>query len=366
MRILGGARAAAGARQPVGGPASIAGVWALKACDTIAQVLAADVSAALAVAGVRGFSIRILWKTLWANGGPADPLGLIQAALNVLKPGQKLAVRFVAGSNCPADVLANVRTYTATGVDPCSAAGNVLPLPFLADGTPNVPFEAFYDQELAFLAGIAEQHPDTIAELRAPQYGDDFAECNNGSDVQGLNGAYAGGGYSTANWVAAHERIFDLAYNRCMPLNLPLEHPLSGCGPLTTAGAQLAAYYATKPRADLVYVQANGLSAPSSPGGPGQTWGAGAFGTNNQAQEAQLRAGGFIAGVQHGLQMINPGDQPDWEALFGLAYQLNARTLEVYTGASFTGANAATLATQIAKFNANYGARTAAGQRIAA
>lgn len=409
-------------------------VWALQAklpSDAPSILTAAAVTSALATTGVAGYSVRLAWSDLWSNGGPADNQGLMASAASMLNPGQKLMIRFVAGTQTPPDVLAACDnhvpaspcgngvtsaggagvTYTATTLvdtaNPftasqanntiiagnsyavCTASTNgppgtltvaqwlgagtpangtayttgAAPTPFhngnvsgITDGSPNTQFEAFYQRQLDFM--LAQMKAlgvgSVIVMARAPQYGDQFAELNHGATLRGLTG------YSYANWLTGHKRLFDLARLTFAPAGVPYEHPLTGCGPIhggaTPASQDLATYYAQQDPSGLCWVQGNGAgiqnyaSAPGNADPQASNAGFGLAGATVISSEVALKAAIRTAGLRRAAQMIQVGDHSDWPQIFTNLIGYGCQILEVYTGASFTGTHSADLVAQIARF----------------
>jgi hypothetical protein len=319
---------------------AVAGVWALKACSTVAQVQAADVQTALQMAGVRGFSMRVPWSVWWSNGAPGDPLGLIAAAQTMVatygQPGARLRLRFVAGTSTPADVLAACRSYVGDGSDPCITSGLSAPVPFHTDGTVNSEFVALFTQEANWFYGQCLAVNAALASL--PHWGDNFAELNNGAQLRGLTG------YSYANWLTAHKALINVidAIYAANGFLIPYEHPLTGCGPLSgafPASNDIGAYLANL-RGLNTYVSAQGTGL--------NPWGVGFWGTTSQATEILLRAG-YNNNVGHLAQMINPIAYTDtqWRQIINACISQRVIGLEVYVGAGFSGITAA----RVAEFN---------------
>ncbi len=357
-RAASGTRLASSARAIT--PPPLAGVWALRACAQISDVQGADVSAALANSWVKGFSMRVPWAIVAnSDGSFNDSLGMIQAADAMRKAsgisGQQLAVRFVAGARypsvgnfggTPAGVCSVVNTYNAAGGDPCASSGDVVPLPFHSDGSPNTEFETIYQNFLTAFIPYCLKYG--VSEIRAPWYGDQFAELNHGLELRSAPG------YTYNNMLTAHQRLFDIAYNACVQYGLPIEHPLSGCGPLNQLSPDLATYMLTKSRPDLIYIQGNGAGM--------QSYGFSLFGASSQTSENQVRVG-LRPGLQFGAQMIQPGDYSNWPGIFQGAMTLGCRVFEIYTNlgsgdgahpgqTSFSGTNNAVLAAIAPKYNA--------------
>lgn len=311
---------------------AVAGTWALQqvsSAEQLRRLVPKVVSPALRTPGLRGFSLRVPWHAV------ADDFALLEAGL-ALARRHKLAysVRFMAGRHTPRGVFEKgCRFYERPArADPQRRR---VPVPFLADGSPNAVFEAAYEQFTARLARWCRSRGVRL--LHMAWYGQDWAELNHGREIRRLKG------YSYANWLGAHTRLMDIAFRHAGD-DLAVEFPFSGYGPLTQAAMDLAVHAerrlgAWSPR---FFFQANGW-------GPRGDWGAPTPATEAAFDRVWARP------VFRGQQAIQPRDY-DWAALYVLLRQNRATYCEVYTP-SFTLARRGVLAEQIARF-AGQGATT--------
>jgi hypothetical protein len=321
---------------PPPNPLPISGTWAIKqvvtASDASGDFLLFGATGALRTPGLRGFGARIPWKSMDHDSTVLDASLAVANGQNLphgVAPMTPVAFspRLVTGSWTPQSYFdAGGPFFTAASVTPNdpSCPGNVctVPTPFMSDGSPNTIFEGMYDSEVSFLADWCRTHG--IRLLHLPWYGVDYAELNNGAEVQALPG------YSYESWLVAHERLVDIAFRYAGP-DLAIEFPLSGYGPLVNADTDLANYIAARSGGNTgsVFVQANGL-------GP-QTFGISDWGTTDGTIEGLKDAASWPKPIGHGEQMIDQGEYA-WDAIYSDLLTNGARYVEVY---SFTIANPA-------------------------
>jgi len=298
---------------------AVCGTWALQQVSSrgeLQRLLPRRIAPALATPDLRGFSLRVPWKAI------ARDYSLLDAGRRIAR-GRRLAfsVRFMAGRHTPAAVFdAGCRHYLRKG--------EKVPVPFLADGSPNAVFEKAYE---AFVARLADWcRKNDVRLLHLAWYGQDWAELNHGREVRGLKG------YSRENWLRAHKRLIDIGLKHAEPA-LAVEFPFSGYGPLTEVAAALADYVVEKvgPSNPVFFCQANGWGA------------AGEWGAPNGRTEAQFDRV-WRRPICRGLQAIQPHDF-DWAEMYRKARACKATYCEVYVP-SFTRKNGDQLAGEIAKF----------------
>lgn len=278
----------------------------------------AQIESALTLPGVVGLSLRFRWNVIDTD------FSLLEAGLAIAQgKGKAFSVRVMAGKYTPA------RVFTDGSPSYLLSSGLKVPTPFTATGSPNLVFEAAYDEFVGRLAGWARAHG--VALLHLPWYGQDWAELNLGPEVR------AAPGYSLSAWTTAHRRLVDIAARYSGP-ELAVELPLTGSGPLATGpSAGLADYIIATVGAgsDRFFIQANGW-------GPNGEWG-----TTSATTEAQFDQI-WQKPVLRGLQAIQPQDY-DWTQLYGSLSSIGATYAEVYL-ASFSLARKELLAAEIARF----------------
>jgi hypothetical protein len=280
------------------------------------QRLQPMLSTALSTPDLRGFSLRVPWRS-------------IDTDFKVLEAGRDLArrnrlsfsVRFMAGRHTPARVFESGSPFYLRD-------GDKVPIPFLPDGSPNTFFEAAYKDLAARLAVWCRLN--SVPLLHLAWYGQDWAELNHGDEVR------AAKGYRYENWITAHLRLIDIALNLA-GRGLSTELPFSGHGPLTDVAMRFADYVIDQLGSwdRRFFCQANGW-------GPQGEWGA----PNEDTEAAFDRV--WAKPICRGLQMIQPRDY-DWPAVFRRLYDTKAAYGEIYA-ASFTLEHKKSLADEAHKF----------------
>ncbi len=304
-------------------PESVAGTWVLQQAASPGELqreLRRSLASALDTPHIRGFCLRFPWKAA------DEDFSLIEAGLKIARAhGVSYSIRFMAGRHTPDRVFARGCRFYLGG-----RSGNErVPVPFLADGSPNTVFEAEYEAYVARLAAWCRSREVRL--LHLAWYGQDWAELNHGKEVRSQ------AGYSYANWLRAHERLLDIGLKHAEK-DLAIELPFSGYGSLTDAAVSLADHVVGEigQRNPLFFCQANGW-------GPNGDWG---------APSPEVEAGFdrvWQKPICRGQQAIQPGDYA-WPELFRKLYENRATYCEVYAP-SFTLKRSAELAAEIRKFD---------------
>jgi hypothetical protein len=300
---------------------AVSGTWVLQQISSAQELerLAPMLSTALSTANLRGFSLRVPWKSIDEN------FALLDAGRALARShGLVFSVRFMAGRHTPARVFEAGSPFYLRGDER-------VPVPFLPDGSPNTFFEAEYKKLVAKLASWCRANSAPL--LHMAWYGQDWAELNHGQEVRAVKG------YSYENWLRAHLRLIDIALATA-DRSLSTELPFSGHGPLTDVAMRFADYVVGEIGGwnPAFFCQANGW-------GPKGEWGA----PNQDTEDAFDRI--WTKPICRGLQMIQPQDY-DWTSVFARLYQTLATYCEVYAP-SFTLAHAKQLAEEIRKFKAH-------------
>ena len=310
---------AAPADKPAGNLDAVSGTWVLQQVGSrqeLDRLLPRAIAPALATPKLRGFSLRVPWRAVH------EDFALLDAGREIARE-RKLAfsIRFMAGRHTPKEVFEKgCRSYLRRG--------ERVPVPFLADGSPNLAFEKQYDAFVGRLADWCRRRGVRL--LHLAWYGQDWAELNHGKEVRALPG------YSYENWLRAHKRLLDIGLKHA-DAKLAVELPFSGYGPLTEAAAAFADHVVAKlgPADPRFFCQANGW-------GPRGEWGAPSPQTEASFDRVWSRP------ICRGLQAIQPQDF-DWPAMFARLYAAKATYCEIYAP-SFTRPNRAQLAQEIARF----------------
>ena len=299
----------ASASAKLSNPEAVKGVWILAgnsgtAIDNIAdlEALRPNLDEALSMEGVKGFSMRVTWRS-------------IENDLSLLDAGKKIAdekhlafsLRFLAGYRTPESVFEAGSPYYM--VKETDGGGGKVPVPFMKDGSPNVAFEKSYEQMLQRLVPWCKANGVRL--LHCPWYGHAWAELNNAVDVRNQPG------YTYDRWFDAHIRLLNIGLKYADD-DLAVEYPMSGGGPTADSVSQIADYVWDKlgPNNPRFFLQANGW-------GPGGYWGS----PNPETEKLKSRC--FERPVLRGLQSIRQGDY-DWTELFAKLRAINATYCEIY------------------------------------
>ena len=286
------------------------GTWVLQQVGSASELdsWAARIDAALALPGVVGLSLRLPWDAL-----EQDPTLLDRGLALAEARGKEFTVRFMAGRWTPD------RVFEAGASSFVSAAGDVVPTPFGADGSPGNPvFEREFDKAVGMLAAWSRAHDVHV--LHLPWYGFLWAEIYNGSELEALPG------YSWEAWLEGHRRLAEIALGHA-GADLAVEFAMSGhWGAHPQGGGDVADALVdlAGPDSPVLIVQGNGFGRFS-----------------NRTTDRP---------IAHAKQMYDGADY-DWESLFTTLVANDERYLEIYT-ASFARPNRAVLAAEVAEFAA--------------
>lgn len=288
----------------------VCGTWALQQVSSTTDLARrkTTIDTSLAFANMRGFSMRVPWKS-------------IDTDFAVLDEGKKIAdahrkaysVRFMAGRHTPARIFdAGAHYYLLNG--------EKIPTPFAPDGTPGNPiFEAEWDKVVSKMA--AWSRANNVKLLHVAWWGRLWAEIDNGEDT-----IQRAPGYTREAWLAGHKRLVDIAHKYSGP-DLAIEFPLSGYwGGWNAAAADLIKHMMLRfgQWSPLLFVQANVLGVYNAdPSGP--------------------------HAVYHGMQMFDQNDYL-WPDIFRELYAKKSVYVEIYVP-SFALPNRAKLQTEITRFS---------------
>jgi hypothetical protein len=286
---------------------AVKGVWVLAGNSGTAidgasdlEILRPNLEKALAIPGVKGFSLRVTWNSL------RDDLNLLEQGKRIADAhGLAFSFRVLAGYRVPPSIFAD---GSPTYLDEQSR-GRPIPAPFNQDGSPNEVFERHYDRLLQRVTTWARANGVRL--VHCPWYGLAWAELNHHLGVRGAPG------YTYERWYRAHTRLFDIAI-KYADESLAIELPLSGGGPTGDTVSQLADYFLQQlgPRSERFFFQANGW-------GPTGYWG------SPDPQMEMLKRRAFDRPVLRGLQSIRQGAY-DWRELFTLLRNVEATYCEIY------------------------------------
>lgn len=307
---------------------AIAGTWVLQQVSNMQELerlLPKAIAPALSTPYVRGFCLRVPWKSIDKD------FSLLEAGLRIAREHRlAYSVRFMAGRHTPQRVFdKGCRFYSITGRRPsASGSSEKIPAPFLQDGSPNTVFENEYERFVNKLARWCRRNDVRL--LHLAWYGRHWAELNHGKEVRALQG------YTFENWLNAHIRLLDIGL-KCAAEDLAVELPFSGYGPLTEAASLFADHVVRKigPSNQSFFCQANGW-------GPRGDWGA----PNANTETAFDRV--WTKPICRGQQAIQPHDF-DWAPMYEKLYRNRATYCEVYTP-SFLREHKRELAAQIRRF----------------
>lgn len=296
---------------------AVKGVWILAgnsgtAIDSIAELeaLRRTLDSALAIEGVKGFSLRVTWNAIHRD------LALLEHGKRLADDrGLAFSFRVLAGYRVPPDLFADGSPWY---LDP-EGREQKIPAPFHPDGAPNEVFERHYVAMLRRVTTWARANGVRL--VHCPWYGLSWAELNHHVAVRRAPG------YTYDRWFDAHARLLDLALEFADD-QLALEFPLSGGGPTGDSVAQLVDHAWTRlgPNRERFFFQANGW-------GPGGYWGS----PNREMEMLKRRA--FERPVLRGLQSIRQGAY-NWQELFAYLREVRATYCEIYADTlDFAGAD---------------------------
>lgn len=280
-------------------PTSTRKVWCLQQTP----VVSSQINSAMALSEVTGFSVRFPWR---------DHSDSMLNSAYALRNGKDFSLRFMAGRHTPEDIILAGPHYNSDD--------GVSPTPFNSNGSPNLQFEAAYEDFCNELADWAVAHGVKL--LHLSWYAQAWAELNHGAEVR------AQPGYSYANWLNSHKRLVDIGYRvwQAHP-SLTIEWPLSGYGPIsgnTPAAKDLANYMISKWGAgsDDFRGQANGW-------GPNGVWGASTATTENQLT-SEVKPINFKRGIQ-AIQPTTNWTDAQVESMLDELTEWTADYCELYT-----------------------------------
>ena len=318
----------------------ICGTWVLQQVSSqeeLDRLILTTISPALKTAHVRGFCLRVPWKSV------DQDFSLLEAGRDIARRHHvAFSVRFMAGRHTPERVFdKGARFYLVTARRRAGpGAAEKVPAPFLSNGAPNAVFEDEYEQFVARLASWCRKNDVHL--LHLAWYGQHWAELNHGKEIRAIEG------YSFENWLRAHLRLLDIGLKYAAD-DLAVEFPFSGYGPLTEAASRFADHVVTRlgPHNQKFYCQANGW-------GPRGDWGALSAATEAAFDKVWQKP------ICRGQQAIQPSDFP-WSQLYEKLYQNQSTYCEVYAP-SFLGKKRGELAKEIQAF-AEHCRETASPQR---
>ena len=164
----------------------ICGTWVLQQVSSrgeLDRLVPTTISPALKTPHVRGFCLRVPWKTIDRN------FALLQAGRDIARQhGVAYSVRFMAGRHTPRRVFdKGARFYLLPAQRRAgTVAAEKVPAPFLSDGSPNVAFETEYAQFVERLASWCRT--SDVQLLHLAWYGQHWAELNHGKEVRRWKG----------------------------------------------------------------------------------------------------------------------------------------------------------------------------------
>ena len=287
--------------------AAVKGVWILAgnsgtAIDSIEQLesLRRTLDPALAIEGVKGFSLRVTWNAIHRD------LSLLEHGKRIAdERGLAFSFRVLAGYRVPQQLFADGSPWY---LDP-EGRDLKIPAPFQPDGSPNEVFERHYTGMLRNVTTWARANGVRL--VHCPWYGLSWAELNHHTAVRRASG------YTYDRWLDAHTRLFDLAL-AFADERLAIELPMSGGGPTGDSVAQLVDYAWTQlgSNSDRFFFSANGW-------GPDGYWG------SPKAEMELLKRRAFERPVLRGLQSIRQGAY-DWRELFTYLRDVRGTYCEIY------------------------------------
>ena len=296
---------------------AVKGVWILAGNSGTAinsiedlQSLHRTLDPALAIDGVKGFSLRVTWSAIHRD------LSLLEHGKRIAdERGLAFSFRVLAGYRVPPELFADGSPWY---LDP-EGRDRKIPTPFQPDGSPNEVFERHYSAMLRTVTTWARANGVRL--VHCPWYGLSWAELNHHIAVRRAPG------YTYDRWFDAHTRLFDLAV-AFADERLAIELPMSGGGPTGDSVAQLAdhAWARLGPKSDRFFFSANGW-------GPGGYWGS----PNPEMEMLKRRA--FERPLLRGLQSIRQGAY-DWRELFADLRDVHVTYCEIYAETlDFAGAD---------------------------
>lgn len=368
-------------------PAEQCGTWALLQVDEVADLngtaggafehTTTAINYALSYDDITGLSVRVPWSALdvgW-GGTPTNPTHAIldKAYAITSTRGLQLAVRWLAGWNCPARFFTGgtpLVDFEVGSHNDCTgypsetvhkpSVGQEVPMPFKADGSRQTGFETEYGLLLDKLIVWAKSKATPIKLIHCPQYGQNYAELSYGSDVQNATG------YTLTRFLNGHKWLIDLLVAR-RTADIIFEQPLSGFGsgmpstsppiPETLMDYALdVSRFGSHP--DDYVVQANGWQDDQDWNNPADP-----LGTSTATQGDKWLSQVFRTTPSTRAEQAAAVTQPSgfsWPDAFTRLVENQAEYCEIYT-ASFAagqpgaGAGSSVLQTQISAFSSGAG-----------
>jgi hypothetical protein len=281
------------------------GTWVLYQVSSARslEVLRPKIEDALSLPGVVGLSIRFPWNAVDLRGHRKNHPILRVANQIATSQGKALSIRFLAGTFTPARVFRAGASYYRSD-------GHKVPLPFDNGTGRHAVFLHAYDQYVGKLAAWSRKHGVRL--LHLSQYGQDWAELNNGAELR------AAPGYTERKWLRGHRQLIDIAA-RHSSRRLAVELPLSGYGPLSEGQSAALAKKVIRTVGEnnpRFFVQANGWDESGDWGSPTQL-------VERHFDQIWRKP------VMRGLQMIQP-DGYRWDRVFDQLDRNHATYAEVY------------------------------------
>lgn len=383
-------------------PAQLKGNWVLDGPRNLSELQGSAGSAgqettttvlnyALSYDNVRGLSVRIPWSALdientgtptsdrpaW-TGTSAATWGhpILDKAYDIANTrGLRLAIRFMAGWNCPARFFgsAPLVDWVLGATTPKKPASNKpFPVPFKKTSTATnfvaqTGFYFEYDRLVTRLVEWAQQADkvfpaahgsgdNSVDLIHLAMFGQNYAELAHSGEVKNASG------YSANNFIQGHKGLIDIAWHH-RGRGVTFEMPLSGFGSdMVSTNPVIVgslADYITRPVSDLapdvtglypagaggfgdyptdMVIQANGwgddkdwVDAGTTPGTPGYKWLTQAFRAKKTRRAEQedfvFNCDASCAHYANGA----PGDQnKDWVAAFDRLRVNQAEYCEIY------------------------------------
>jgi len=290
---------------------SPAGAWAIRQVSSLAELdssaTQSQISNALATPGIVGFGMRVPVSAIMPTSGTFDTTILDRGLAIARAHGKLFKPRVIWGRYTPS---------WATGPTFSDGTGTA-PLPFRSDGSANTTFESAYRFFMEREVAWASAHAD-VRMLDCGWYSLKYSELYFGPGVQSAYGASAA--TNETRFIAAHERLIDIALTAASGSGIPVGFGLSGHGPIGDIAPALAQHMEDRdPTRTSIFMQANGW-------GPGGEWGG--------PLESTLDAGVWPKHVDRAVQDISPSScrtAANWQGMFASARTLQTTYVEIYT-----------------------------------
>jgi hypothetical protein len=284
---------------------AVCGTWVLYQVSSARSLkaLRPKIEDALSLPGVVGLSVRFPWNAADIRGHHRSH-PILRVAHKIAKSqGKALSVRFLAGSSTPARVFRAGASYYKVG-------GHKVPLPFDNATGRHAVFLKAYNRYVRKLAAWSRRH--RVRLLHLSQYGQAWAELNNGAELR------AAPGYTERKWLKGHRQLIEIAA-RYSSSRLAVELPLSGYGPLSEGQSAALANKVIRTvgkNSPRFFIQANGWDESRDWGSPTRL-------VERHFDRIWRKP------VMRGLQMIQP-DGYRWDRVFDQLDKSHATYAEVY------------------------------------